>query len=327
MASKRATRAPKSERTAAALPRARGKGRSETGPSPEQRDRAAALFLQAYGRNWDDGLAWFRKLLRHAALDRGTALLVYWLAHPEYYLRYAGEDDVPAHEVPVFRFLRELEARVASGDLPEVVSYHPPAEGVAEARGRLPAIMTTPSAGVVSAEALLAGERDARRMLDACRTGDLGVVRELYSRFDPNVPIGGAFKESPLSAAATGRSPDVLALLLDGGGKLDSKMGPSRSSLLHLAVWYHHEASIRLLVERGLSVDVRARWRRTPLHYALHQPEANYVATESESIARLLLELGADPSAKDDEGLTPAALASQAGNPRGAAFVAAWKRT
>jgi cytohesin len=302
----------------------RAKGASGTA-LPGQREATGALFLQAYGRNWDDGITWFRKLLRHAALDRGTALLVYWLAHPEYYLRYECEDDVPAHEVPVFRLLRALEARVARGDLPEVVSYHPPAEGVAEAAGRLPSIMTTASAGVVSPEALIAGDSDAQRMLHACRTGDLGVVRELCARFDPNVPIGGAFKESPLSVAAAGPSAELLSLLLEHGGKLDSKVGPARCSLLHLAVWGHREASIRLLVDRGLPVDVRARWRRTPLHYALHQPESSYVETGSESIVRLLLELGADPSARDDEGLTPAALASQAGNPRGAAFVAAWK--
>jgi hypothetical protein len=76
---------------------------------------SAELHLLADRWNWDGGLRGPQAIIRHPRCDRGTALLVYWRASPEYYLRYASRDEVPVEEREQFDLLAEIEAGVLKG--------------------------------------------------------------------------------------------------------------------------------------------------------------------------------------------------------------------
>jgi hypothetical protein len=83
------------------------------------------LFLQVHLHNWDDGTDALARILGHRDCDRGTALLVYWRAQPEYYAAFASEADVPDVNREGYRFVRAVEARLLAGRYPEIIAYDP----------------------------------------------------------------------------------------------------------------------------------------------------------------------------------------------------------
>lgn len=74
-------------------------------------------------------------------------------------------------------------------------------------------------------------------------------------------------------AAQHGRAP-VLSLLLEAGEDPNRYNPPgshSHSTALHQAVWYGHEAAVRVLLEHGARTDLKdALWQGTPLDWAVH---------------------------------------------------------
>ena len=89
------------------------------------------LHLFARKWNWDGDVAPIRALVRNPACDQGTALMVYWLAQPEYQLRYTSRGDVPEYEHEVFDLVSELEPRLVTGDFATAqIAYDPHADGL-----------------------------------------------------------------------------------------------------------------------------------------------------------------------------------------------------
>ena len=102
-------------------------------------------------------------------------------------------------------------------------------------------------------------------------------------------------KYTPLHYAAQHGHLTAVEVLLDHGA--DSEAVSSKGeTALHCAVTYHHEACVRVLVEKGTNVRFEA-----PLGRAINYHNKNMV--------RLLLELGADPSSPGPGGCTPCFLA------------------
>jgi ankyrin repeat protein len=109
-------------------------------------------------------------------------------------------------------------------------------------------------------------------------------------------------------AAAVGRV-DRVTDLLDADPGLVSSWSDDGFTPLHLAAFFRHPETARLLVDRGALVDVVARndqLRVTPLQSA--------VAARQEETAALLLERGADPNAQQLGGFTPLHAAAQNGD-------------
>lgn len=55
------------------------------------------------------------EVIRHPRCDLGTALLLYWMNAPHYYLRYGSREEVEPFERPGWDLLVEIEQRVAEG--------------------------------------------------------------------------------------------------------------------------------------------------------------------------------------------------------------------
>jgi uncharacterized protein len=109
-------------------------------------------------------------------------------------------------------------------------------------------------------------------------------------------------------AAAVGRSERVGELLDAEPGRVSS-WSEDGFTPLHLAAFFRHPETARLLVERGALIDVVARneqLRVTPLQSA--------AAAREEETAALLLERGADPDAQQRGGFTALHAAAQNGD-------------
>jgi uncharacterized protein len=113
-------------------------------------------------------------------------------------------------------------------------------------------------------------------------------------------------------AAAVGRTERVRELL-DGDPTLVGAWSADGFTPLHLAAYFGHVDSVRLLLERGADVAAVAR---NPVRV---QP-LNSVAASRESVradvALLLLDAGADPNAESEGGFRPLDAAKQNGDER-----------
>lgn len=136
-------------------------------------------------------------------------------------------------------------------------------------------------------------------ILKALYEGDEARVAVLLAE-DPELDV--------FEAAALGRSERVEHLLAGDPG-LAHAWAEDGFTPLHLAAFFRHPDTARLLVELGAEVDVFARNDEihvTPLHSA--------VAARQEETAALLLERGADPNARQRGGFAPLHGAAQHGD-------------
>ena len=141
-------------------------------------------------------------------------------------------------------------------------------------------------------------------LLQAVYRGDQARVDELLAA-GPELDV--------FEAAAVGRV-DRLRTLLDEDATLANAWAEDGFQPLGLASFFGHADAARLLVERGAEVNSASRndLKVMPLHSAVAEkdPEIRY------EIAKLLLEHGADPNARQQDDFTPLMAADQQGDDR-----------
>ncbi|MGH3023839.1 MAG: ankyrin repeat domain-containing protein [Gaiellaceae bacterium] len=138
-------------------------------------------------------------------------------------------------------------------------------------------------------------------LLAAVYAGDEARVAELLA-VEPELDV--------FEAAAVGRA-DRVGELLDADPGLAAAWAEDGFTPLHLAAFFRHPETARLLVDRGAPVDAVARNEAiavTPLQSA--------VTAANEETAALLLKRGADPNFRHGEGFTPLHAAAHHGSER-----------
>lgn len=64
--------------------------------------------------NWDFGLEIPYWAIRSPLCDRGTALMIYWMAGAGYFCQYKDRDSIPPHEIDGYDLIVEIEGKYNS---------------------------------------------------------------------------------------------------------------------------------------------------------------------------------------------------------------------
>ena len=132
----------------------------------------------------------------------------------------------------------------------------------------------------------------------ACMYGWLTIAQLLIEKGGANVDAQTVSGITPLYLASQGGHELTAQTLLEHGADISKQnMDSNRSSVLHIASLHGHTCIVRLLLEAGMDVDVRDRYYRTPLHYALRRKVDRYFERERGNVEAVLIEHGANTSA------------------------------
>ena len=141
-------------------------------------------------------------------------------------------------------------------------------------------------------------------LLEAVYRGDQAKADEILAA-NPELDV--------FEAAAVGKT-ERLGELLDDDPSLANAWADDGFQPLGLASFFGHVEAVRLLLERGAEVNSASRneMKVMPLHSAAAtgDPEKRY------ELAKLLLEHGADPNARQQDAYTPLMEADQHGDER-----------
>jgi len=182
-----------------------------------------------------------------------------------------------------------VDALLAAGADPTIVTHHGDALAIAMRRG-FPDIVES----LVRHTGTGTGDSALHR---AARGGDLAAVDQALAAGEaPDVENRIGY--TPLMEACREGRVEVVRRLLGAGADVAHRGGALGMGMtaLHLAADRDQAQVARLLLERGLSVDVGNAQGTTPLAWALGEG--------SLATARVLLEAGADPGIEDANGFS-----------------------
>ena len=128
-------------------------------------------------------------------------------------------------------------------------------------------------------------------------------------------PLNATFHDA--SGTFDERYFDVVEYLLEHGADVDAQANTKHSTPLHLASYFGGFKVARLLLDRGVNINVRDKECRTPLHKVLTDL-SNAMADYFVDGVRFLLDHGADVEAEDGDHSTPLHVISAYGNAKAA---------
>lgn len=143
-------------------------------------------------------------------------------------------------------------------------------------------------------------------LYDAAHVGDVKEIRSWLSQNFDHLNDEVSDGLTLLHIAAAFGQEELVSFLLDRGALVNKNAkNQSRETPLHLAVLFRDEDTAARIADRlianGAELNAPQKGGQTALHHA--------VARGSKVIAETLVQAGADPMLKDQNGLTPMDLA------------------
>ena len=133
-------------------------------------------------------------------------------------------------------------------------------------------------------------------MFDACRRGDIALVKKLHQQYPESIHLEDHKGYTPLIIAVYNNSTEVVDFLLQQGANLGSQDVSGNNALMGVCFRGYKELAKKLL-EAGADVNQRNGSGATALTFA-----ATFGHLE---IAELLLQHGADVALRDARGKSP----------------------
>ena len=207
----------------------------------------------------------------------------------------------------------ELVEAVKTGDVARVRDILTRNPGAAAARpaDQPSAILMAAYTGNADLMAILT-EHTELDAVEAAVVGRLSRLAELVDRDPSLVHSRSGDGWTPLHAAGFFGRTDAAEQLLDAGADpLALSSNYMANTPLHAAIAGQTDpATVALLIRRGGDVNHRAAGGWTPLHLA--------ASRGSIAVIDLLLDAGADPRARSDDGKSAADIATERGHPNAA---------
>jgi ankyrin repeat protein len=125
-------------------------------------------------------------------------------------------------------------------------------------------------------------------------------VAGLLHRHGADVDVQGHLEITPLYEACRTGDLDTVQWLLDHGADVNAQ-DCERWAPLHSAADWGQLQALKMLIERDADIHIRAEFGISPLHLAA----SPWIKHDQVDIMQVLLDHGADPSARDDDNSTP----------------------
>ena len=151
------------------------------------------------------------------------------------------------------------------------------------------------------------GDTPLHGACDPCSYGGAEVA-ELLISCKAGIGTSNNEGETPLHLAASGKHVEIAKLLLSKGANINARDKEGKTPLHNACIHSKSEEMVRLLVENKANVNARDKSGSTPLHSAVIGA-ANLGAPPE--IVEFLVSKGADPTNKNEFGVTPLWLAKE----------------
>ena len=125
-------------------------------------------------------------------------------------------------------------------------------------------------------------------------------IAELLHQHGADVNVVDRWNSTSLLVASATGNLEVVQWLLNRGADVNAQDNRSNAPI-HLAAGWGRLGVVRMLIECNADIDLRGRFGRTPLHFAA----SRYYNDDHVGVMQLLLDHGANPNERDDNGSTP----------------------
>jgi ankyrin repeat protein len=149
--------------------------------------------------------------------------------------------------------------------------------------------------------------RELRNILGAVYRKDRSVL-ETLSPAELNLRDDDGRTPLMHAVLADDAEPAIVKLLIDGGAHVDTVDDGERWSALHFAARDQKHAIVRVLLDAGAAVDAANALGNTPLWQSVMVPNP------TQTVAKELIDNGADPFRKNNAGVAPVDVARTTGN-------------
>lgn len=124
-----------------------------------------------------------------------------------------------------------------------------------------------------------------------------GDIKEVKSLIKCGASVDRFTDVTPLYIAALYNRAEIAEYLIAAGARVDGIAGGDHQTPLHIASFYGHLKTVKLLIKNKANVNARGNYGTTPLHEAARGNKA--------AVIKLLLDNGAYSHIKNDSGETP----------------------